>query len=371
MNAQIGPLFVVRHAGPSPQGLAVQKLLHCSQLPFPALGTPFGVVVAVAACWRASKNSCPRTRSSCRCTFRRARKRGSSEKSSLEPQILEKELRRLGVASRREEANLIKTSRVSIDGVVVRDNKAVVPVGSVLAVDGVELDRQPPVLLKFYKPLDVICSMRDHQGRTDLKDAIPGQIPRWAPRDQEVGDEPGALELPWVAVDRYHPVGRLDRDTSGLLLFSSDGQLTRRLLSPSWEVPRRYSAVVDGDVEQGDGGSALAQQLEGGVRTSEGIFPATAIELTRLAREEAGGSSTEKSRVVLEVKEGKYRMVRDMLYKCGFPVLELHRTHYGALELGDLRVGAFARPSEQEANWAAGVLDGSRKGNMADTVEPS
>merc|ERR1719188_933485 len=113
--------------------------------------------------------------------------------------------------------------------------------------------------------------MSDEKGRAELSAALPGLVPPWA-GEKGSAQGSGVPLLPWIAVDRYHPVGRLDRDTTGLLLMSCEGKLTNRLLNPVKEVPRRYVAVVDGDVEasgSGDGsGVGLAEQLRAGVRTS-------------------------------------------------------------------------------------------------------
>ncbi|CAE7193736.1 ytzG, partial [Symbiodinium necroappetens] len=92
---------------------------------------------------------------------------------------------------------------------------------------------------------------------------------------------------PWLSLEQYHPVGRLDRDTTGLLLLSRDGKLTSKLLNPSKEVPRRYEAVVDGDVTKtaNEKGASLADLLEDGVVTQEGIFPGTLLSSELLTDE--------------------------------------------------------------------------------------
>jgi len=291
-----------------------------------------------------------------------AKRRGSSQLlHAVRPLSLAKELRRLAVATRKQEAELIKARRVTLDGKVIQDPKAILPGGAALAVDGVLLDRDPPLLLKYHKPVHVICSMKDHQGRVDLSDVVPGLVSPWHPSGQGGGSIAGVD--PWVAISKYHPVGRLDRDTTGLLLFSCHGKLTQRLLSPAREVPRRYAAVVDGDVTRPAKGSAgLAEKLRHGVRTSDGIFTAEVLELGLLPTGAHPGRLGPRSQVVLEVAEGKYHMVRKLLYNCGFPVLELHRTRYGALELGDQPVGTVVRATEEEAQWATQVAEGRKKG---------
>lgn len=275
---------------------------------------------------------------------------------------MERELRSLGAASQRWAKELIRRGRVTVDGAKIRDPKADLAAESEVAVDGLLVDRNPPLLLKYHKPLNVVCSMKDEKGRKDLTSALPGLVAPWAeeapPLRRGAALAAGPLE-PWVAVTEYHPVGRLDQDTSGLLLLSRDGQLTQRLLNPAREVPRIYVAVVEGNVAKADAdGLGVAQKLQQGVRTSDGIFPADVHELEPL-----GGGA--RSRVVLQVREGKYRMVRKMLYNCGFPVLELHRISYGAVELAGLEEGHLGRPSEVEAHWAEVVRHPGAEARMA------
>ncbi|CAE7273945.1 rluB [Symbiodinium sp. CCMP2592] len=285
---------------------------------------------------------------------------------------------------------IIRSGRVTVDGEVVRNLKQEVASEATLAIDGIEVDRVPPLLLKYHKPYDVITSM-DEKGRQDLSDALPGQAAPWdenavdearlrlgpGRQVQEVRDTLASEGLrPWLSLEQYHPVGRLDRDTTGLLLLSRDGKLTSKLLNPSKEVPRRYEAVVDGDVTKAanEKGASLADVLEDGVVTQEGIFPGTLLSSELLSDEEAAdvghadakkkGSKAlrrgPKSRVALEVAEGKYRMVRRMLYTCGHEVVELHRTSYGAISLGDLQVGCVERVTPQEADWALRLMEPKR-----------
>lgn len=135
-----------------------------------------------------------------------------------------------------------------------------------------------------------------------------------------------------------HPVGRLDADTTGLLLFSSDGKLTQRLLHPKNEISREYEARVEGDASD----PTLAERLAAGVETSEGTFPAMLLEQS-------------EERVRLSVTEGKYRMVRRILANCGHPVTALHRVRYGEVRLGELGIGEGEHTSELPeavAEWA-------------------
>eukprot|EP00435_Cladocopium_sp_Y103_P015184 s3563_g3.t1 len=281
---------------------------------------------------------------------------------------VEKEVANLGVVSRRQLSRMFRSGRITVDGEVVRNSKEKVSPEATLAIDGIELHRDPPSLLKFHKPFDVISSMYE-KSRTDLSDALPGQRAPWddeaveqlrielggRAKVQEVKDMLAAEGLqPWISVSQYHPVGRLDRDTTGLLLFSRDGVLTSKLLAPTSEVPRCYEAVVEGDATRPleVGGPTLQEKLGKGVITQEGIFDAQLLGAERIEE----GATGAKSKVTLEVSEGKYRMVRKMLYNCGHAVLELHRVSYGALKLGNLEVGRMSFITPEEAAWAEDLV---------------
>jgi 23S rRNA pseudouridine2605 synthase len=121
-----------------------------------------------------------------------------------------------------------------------------------------------------------------------------------------------------------HPVGRLDADTDGLLLFSADGALTQRLLHPRRAIPRTYLATVEGSP-----GDALRAALAAGVRTADGVFGGEVL-------------SIEGDQVTVRVTEGKHRMVRRMLANAGHGVVALRRLAYGPFVLGDLAVGGLA-----------------------------
>lgn len=193
---------------------------------------------------------------------------------------------------------LLRQGRVHLEGVVVRDPRHPVSEDVVVAVDGVE-STPPPRLVAWHKPVGVLTTVRDPWGREGLDQALPP-----------------ALRL-------LHPVGRLDKDTSGLLLLSSDGGLTQWLLHPKRALPRTYEAEVDRDPPVD-----LAERLAAGVATAEGVHVATV-------------ASVQGRTVRLTVTEGRHRMVRRLLHNAGASVLALHRLAYGPYALGTLAPGAW------------------------------
>ncbi len=211
---------------------------------------------------------------------------------------LDKRLVGLGVGSRTEVARLVRRGRVQVAGVVVRRPDTAVDEDAVLAVDG-EVLVAPPEVVAWHKPVGVLTSTADAWGRSDLSSAVP-ELLGWG----------------------LHPVGRLDKDTSGLLLFSRDGGLTQGLLHPRRAVPRRYRATVEAVPDD------LEALLAAGVTTAEGTFTAEDVAIDGVA-------------VSLTVREGKHRMVRRMLANAGAPVVGLHRLAYGPVSLDSLDVGQW------------------------------
>jgi 23S rRNA pseudouridine2605 synthase len=180
-----------------------------------------------------------------------------------------------------------------------------------------------------------------------------------------------------------HPVGRLDYDTSGLLLFSSSGTLTQQLLHPKHEIEKEYVAVVTGAVDA----ERLRQQLQDGVETSEGVHTAVLLDVQHwdsdtvrpyLQQVQAAVPShynqtdlqekghwrifeaNELSTVRLTVQEGKYRMVRRILANCGHEVVDLRRERLGMIQLGDLPEGKVRDLTADELAWAEQVLQGKQ-----------
>lgn len=222
---------------------------------------------------------------------------------------LDKALAQRGVGTRSMVKKLIRSGRVSIDGVVCKQSAQWVTGQTELRVDEV-LIQALPEMIAWHKPWGVVSTMRDPHGRHDLADVLPPEYR-----------------------DHFHPVGRLDAETTGLLLFSRIGSVTQWLLHPKRAVKRRYEAQVEGTPAP-----ELAQRLANGVETSLGTFNAEV-------------ESIEGDKVRLGVCEGKHRMVRRMLANSGHPVVHLHRISYGPFELGDLEEGSTRPAQPDELAW--------------------
>jgi 23S rRNA pseudouridine2605 synthase len=228
---------------------------------------------------------------------------------------LAKYLAHAGVASRRSAGGLIAAGRVSVAGAVVRDPAQDVGEDSRVALDGRELvGPERRVLYAVNKPVGVVSTARDTHGRPTVVALVPA---------------PGL---------RLYPVGRLDADSSGLILLTNDGELANRLTHPSFQVAKTYRARLLG----GPVGDRALQALRRGVALKDGP---TAPALVRRVR----GNLIE-----LTIHEGRNRQVRRMCAAVGHPVAELQRTGFGPLRLEGLEPGGhrLLGAGEVERLWS-------------------
>ena len=259
---------------------------------------------------------------------------------------LQKFLARAGVASRRHAEEIIVAGRVTVNGQPAELGCSVDPGSDEIRVDGGALVRlaEGDVTIMLHKPAGYVTTMDDPQGRATVADLVP--------------------------VDRFpglFPVGRLDRDTTGLLLFTTDGELGNALLHPRRHVEKRYLALVEGAPD-----AKALERLRRGVALSDGMTLPARAELLRgddaqkAARaigtgKGAGGINAshagKRSRAVREktgsyvlvgLREGRKREVRRMLEAVGYPVIALHRSSFGPLELGDLPRGSWRELTDVE-----------------------
>jgi 23S rRNA pseudouridine2605 synthase len=226
---------------------------------------------------------------------------------------LQKLLAQSGVASRRKCEELMLDGLVEVDGeVVTRLGTKVDPRTAVIRVDG---KRLPPVSEKVYlvlnKPRGVVSTMSDPEGRRNLGDLV--------------ADRP----------ERLFHVGRLDTDTSGLILLTNDGDFAQRMAHPSYEVDKTYVAEVEGEVYR----RTIKQLLEG-VTLEDGPVTVRAARIVQ--------TTDAKSIVELVIHEGRNRIVRRLLDHVGHPVRRLTRTAIGPVQLGKLPVGEMRDLSRGE-----------------------
>jgi 23S rRNA pseudouridine2605 synthase len=217
---------------------------------------------------------------------------------------LQKLLAQSGVASRRRCEELMLAGLVEVDGeIVTRLGTKVDPRTAVIRVEG---KRLPPISAHVYlalnKPRGVVSTMSDPEGRSTLTDLV--------------ADRP----------ERLFHVGRLDTDTTGLILLTNDGDFAHRLAHPSYEVDKTYVAEVDGRVAP-----AVVRRLLEGVTLDDG--PVTVSQARIVSAQQ------DKSIVELVIHEGRNRIVRRLLDHVGYPVRRLTRTAIGPVQMRGLPVG--------------------------------
>ena len=224
---------------------------------------------------------------------------------------LQKFMAAAGVASRRASESLIADGRVTVNGERVTD-----PARDVGAEDRVEVDGAPVaaegerVVYAVHKPAGVVSTASDPQGRRTVVSLVDSPL-------------------------RLYPVGRLDIDTTGLILLTNDGALAHRLTHPRFEVPKTYRATLDPPPLT----DAQIRALRAGVTLEDGRTAPARVR--RLGRRE-------DNRIELTIHEGRNRQVRRMCEAIGHRVRRLERVAFGALDLGDLPVGAVRRLTAEE-----------------------
>lgn len=239
---------------------------------------------------------------------------------------LQKHLAQSGVASRRKCEEIMLDGRVEVDGeVVTRLGTKIDPRTAVIRVDGTRLPPvSPHVYLVLNKPRGVVSTMSDPEGRSAL--------------DDYVADRP----------ERLFHVGRLDTDTSGLILLTNDGDFAQKVAHPSYELQKTYVAEVDGAVAK-----ETLQRLREGVTLEDGP-----VQVARCRLVSAGqGGAKGRSIVELVIHEGRNRIVRRLLDEVGHPVRRLTRTAIGPVLLQDLKVGTLRELTSDELG---ALLDAAR-----------
>jgi 23S rRNA pseudouridine2605 synthase len=225
---------------------------------------------------------------------------------------LQKYLAEAGVASRRASEGIIVEGRVAVNGKVVRElGTKVDPEHDRVTVDGDAIKAKRKIYVAVNKPRGVVCSRNDPSGRSTIGELLPAE---------------------W---QHLYSVGRLDRDSEGLLFLTNDGEFSLRLTHPRYGVAKKYVLTVEHKVE----GNVLDKMREGVFDQSE-----------RLKAQKARivSASNKQSVLELELLEGKYREIRRMCDVLGLKVLRLQRVQIGKIKLGELKVGRWRTLTDGE-----------------------
>ncbi len=228
-------------------------------------------------------------------------------------QRLQKVLAVAGIASRRAAETLLRDGRVTLNGRRARLGDLADPERDAVAVDGRPIHAEPAAYWLVNKPRGVLTTVRDPQGRATVLDLLP---------DRRL---------------RLFPVGRLDRDTEGLVLLTNDGAAAQVLLHPSYESEREYRVSVRGRVA-----AATLRRIERGVDLADGRTAPARVARVRYAR------SRDATSLALTLIEGRKRQIRRTMDALGHPVVRLLRTRMGPLRLGRLASGRARALSAEE-----------------------
>lgn len=233
---------------------------------------------------------------------------------SLKPskQRLDQLLTSLGYASRSESKKLIASGLVTVAGEIIKkpDFKAL---HHDAAFQGEPLDPPCGMVILMHKPLSFVCSHDEGEGQL-VYSLLPS---RWQKRDPKIST-----------------IGRLDKETSGLLLLTDDGKLLHRLTSPKYHVPKLYEVTLDRPLR----GNETELFASGTLMLNGEKSPCLPAKLTII----------DETHVTLEITEGRYHQVRRMFAAAGNHVIALHRSRIGNLDLGDLKVGEYRILSHDE-----------------------
>lgn len=218
---------------------------------------------------------------------------------------LAKFLAHAGVASRRKAEIWIRLGSISVNGKIVTNVATLVdPETDHVDVEGKRVRTERQNYVVFNKPKGVMCTLEDPHSRNTLTQWLPPKL------------------------GRIYPVGRLDKDSTGLLLLTNDGELANRLIHPRYKVSKIYFVEIDGSFKPDD-----KKHLERGIVLEEGRTLPCKVEILSVGNK--------ISRLRFELREGKKRQIRRMLEKLGYNVKSLHRIAIGPIELGPLKEGKW------------------------------
>ena len=227
---------------------------------------------------------------------------------------LQKVIAYAGVASRRKAEQLIVEGKVKVNGKVVRELGTKVSNSDTIEVEGVKLEKEDKVYFLLYKPKGYISAVTDDKGRKTVVDIFKKRVP-----------------------ERIFPVGRLDYDTTGLLLLTNDGEFSYQLTHPKFKIDKTYIARVKG-VPTIDG----LKKLQRGIKLEDGKTAPAKVSMTSFD-EQAGKAICE-----ITIHEGRNRQVRRMFEAIGTPVVKLKRERFAFLDLGNLKPGEYRELTKHE-----------------------
>ena len=224
---------------------------------------------------------------------------------------LDKIISEAGLCSRRDCERLAKRGRITVDGQIVKNASEKIADTAIIEIDGEPVARHREVVCIMYKPAGFVTSTEDDRNRT-VMELLPEEMLR----------------------QKVVPAGRLDKDTEGLLVFTNNGDLLHKLISPKYEVQKVYYVEHEGDVN-----NEVIEKAKNGIQLKDGTVCKSA-EITRL----------EEGKSTICIREGMYHQVKRMYAALGLHVNYLRRIQIGNLTLGDLKPSEVRELSEEETS---------------------
>ncbi|KIL48107.1 pseudouridine synthase [Jeotgalibacillus campisalis] len=239
---------------------------------------------------------------------------------------LQKVIAHAGIASRRKAEDMITSGKVKVNGKMITELGTRVTPSDVIEVEGIKIERENKVYFLLYKPTGVISAVSDDKNRKVVTDFLP------------------------YVDERIYPVGRLDYDTSGLLLLTNDGEFANLLTHPKYEVHKTYIARVKGLVSR-----ESLRILEKGVKLEDGMTAPAKAKVV------SADKAKNKTIVELTIHEGRNRQVRRMFDAIGHPVQKLKRERYAFLHLGGLNTGDSRELTPHEVKQLRALAESGTK----------
>lgn len=227
---------------------------------------------------------------------------------------LQKVIAYAGVASRRKAEQLIVEGKVKVNGKVVRELGTKVSKSDTIEVNGVKLEKEDKVYYMLYKPRGVISAVTDDKGRKTVVDLLKNHVH-----------------------ERIFPVGRLDYDTSGLLLLTNDGEFSNLMTHPKYKIDKTYIARLKGIPDK-----KSLMKLQNGIKLEDGKTAPAKVSMT------LADPKLKKAICEITIHEGRNRQVRRMFEAVGTPVVKLKRERYAFLDLGNLSPGEYRPLTKHE-----------------------
>lgn len=242
---------------------------------------------------------------------------------------LQKVIASAGVASRRKAEQLIQEGKVSVNGKIVTEMGIKVSPQDEIKVNGKPLQKEEKVYYLLNKPKGYICAVSDDKDRKTVIDCFPD------------------------VKERIFPVGRLDYDTTGLLILTNDGEFANKMMHPRYHLPKTYEVAVDGVLTD-----QMLTMLQNGIELEDGkTLPAEVYLLKRL-------EGKKKTVIQITIFEGRNRQVRRMMGYFHCEVTRLSRIQYGFLDLGHLRQGQYRKLRSFEIRKLMHMSDQDTSGSM-------